>query len=174
MSSASKAGVGEMAMNAARIVSSLLGVDRSSAPWHPARNPFTVCGVRLTVWRCPIYCVAVPDLKPPRLATDERDTLLTMLQFQRESLVRKVTGAPSDTGSPVGSGTTLLWLVRHLAWAELLWIADRFAGLSRVLPADSISSRGHAGGGGRGLPGRVGPGRRDRGRGGPGGHLPPR
>ena len=81
----------------------------------------------------------MPDLKPPRLATDERDTLLTMLSFQRESLVRKVTGAPSDAASPVGSGTTLLWLVRHLAWAEMLWIADRFAGLVVDLPSDAIA-----------------------------------
>jgi len=83
--------------------------------------------------------VAVPDLKPPRLATDERDTLLTMLRFQRESLVRKVTGAPSDAASPVGSGTTLLWLVRHLAWAESLWIADRFAGLDVEPPHDDAT-----------------------------------
>ena len=80
--------------------------------------------------------MAVPDLKPPRLATDERDTLLTMLRFQRESLVRKVTGAPSKAASPVGSGTTLLWLVRHLARAELLWVADRFAGAAVDVPSD--------------------------------------
>ena len=78
----------------------------------------------------------MPDVKPPRLARDERDTLLTMLQFQRESLVRKVSGAPSTVASPVDSGTTLLWLVRHLARAELLWIADRFAGVSIEVPSD--------------------------------------
>jgi hypothetical protein len=39
---------------------------------------------------------------------------------------------PDDaaTRSPVGSGTSLLWLVQHLAEAELLWIHHRFAGLS--------------------------------------------
>jgi hypothetical protein len=83
--------------------------------------------------------VAVPDLKPPRLATAERDTLLTMLRFQRESLVRKVTGTRSDAVSPVGSGTTLLWLVRHLARAELVWIADRFAGLAADVPSDDVA-----------------------------------
>jgi hypothetical protein len=82
----------------------------------------------------------MPDLKPPRLSTSERETLQTMLQFQRESLVRKVSGVPSSTSvaSPVGSGTTLLWLVRHLARAELLWIADRFAGLPAVIAADDV------------------------------------
>jgi len=47
------------------------------------------------------------DLKPPRLATAERATLLTLLQFQRESLARKVTGVgePAAVASPVGSGS---------------------------------------------------------------------
>jgi hypothetical protein len=76
------------------------------------------------------YDGGVPDQKPPRLSTDERDTLLTMLQFQRDSLVRKVTGVPTGSAdaSPVDSGTTLLWLVRHLTEAELMWIEGRFAG----------------------------------------------
>ena len=78
----------------------------------------------------------MPDVKPPRLACGERDTLLTMLQFQRDSLVRKVSGVASSVPSPVGSGTTLLWLVRHLARAEMLWIADRFAGLTVEVPSD--------------------------------------
>jgi hypothetical protein len=35
----------------------------------------------------------VSDVKPPRLSTAERETLLALLQYQRESLIRKVTGA---------------------------------------------------------------------------------
>jgi hypothetical protein len=82
----------------------------------------------------------MPDVKPPRLATDERETLLAMLRFQRESLVRKATGVPADAGvaSPVGSGTSLRWLVAHLAEAELLWVGHRFAGGPR--PAVSVGS----------------------------------
>jgi uncharacterized damage-inducible protein DinB len=55
---------------------------------------------------------------------------MTLLQYQRESLVRKVVGVDEGAArrSPVGSGTTLLWLVRHLADAERLWIIHRFAG----------------------------------------------
>jgi hypothetical protein len=34
----------------------------------------------------------VTDQKPPRLEGGERETLLALLQYQRDSLVRKVTG----------------------------------------------------------------------------------
>jgi uncharacterized damage-inducible protein DinB len=70
------------------------------------------------------------DTKPPRSFGDEREVLMTLLQYQRESLVRKVTDVHDAAArrSPVRSGTTLLWLVRHLAHAERLWIIHRFAG----------------------------------------------
>lgn len=70
------------------------------------------------------------DLKPPRLAGDERATLLALLQFQRESVLRKVDGLDDETarGRLVGSETTLLWLVQHLAHAETLWLQVRFRG----------------------------------------------
>jgi hypothetical protein len=72
----------------------------------------------------------VPDQKPPRLTEGERETLVELLRFQRESLVRKVAGVDdvAARSSPVASGTTLLWLVKHLAWAEVSWLLDRFAG----------------------------------------------
>jgi len=55
---------------------------------------------------------------------------MTLLRYQRESLARKVVGVSDAAArrSPVQSGTTLLWLVRHLAYAERLWIIHRFAG----------------------------------------------
>lgn len=70
------------------------------------------------------------DLKPPRLAAGERATLLALLQFQRESMLRKVEGLDDDQASRrlVDSDTTLLWLVQHLAHAETLWIQVRFRG----------------------------------------------
>jgi hypothetical protein len=72
----------------------------------------------------------MPDRKPPRLASGERETLLALLQYQRESLCRKVDGvAVADArSSPVGSGTSLLWLVKHMARAEELWVGVRFNG----------------------------------------------
>lgn len=70
------------------------------------------------------------DHKPPRLVSGERQTLQALLQFQRESLVRKVEGVGETDARRqlVPSGTTLLWLVQHIAHAETLWIVERFAG----------------------------------------------
>jgi hypothetical protein len=72
----------------------------------------------------------VTDLQPPKLAGDERATLQTLLQFQRDSFVRKVSGVGEDAGRQrfVGSDTTLLWLAKHMARAGLIWFAYRFAG----------------------------------------------
>jgi uncharacterized damage-inducible protein DinB len=69
------------------------------------------------------------DQKSPRTTGDERATLRTLLQYQRDSFVRKVTGV-GDTdaaSSPVSSGTSLLWLTNHMADAEGNWILSRFA-----------------------------------------------
>ena len=56
--------------------------------------------------------------------------MFALLQYQRESLVRKVDGVDDDAARRqfVGSGTTLLWLMKHIAYAETLWIVQRFAG----------------------------------------------
>jgi uncharacterized damage-inducible protein DinB len=78
------------------------------------------------------------DRKPPRLASGEADTLHALLQYQRESLLSKVDGVDEDRArwSPVGSGTSLLWLVTHMAAAEVTWVLRRFAGQDPV-PAAS-------------------------------------
>jgi hypothetical protein len=70
------------------------------------------------------------DRRPPRFDGDERATLLGLLQFQRESVVRKLDGlGPADADRHlVGSETTLNWLVSHLARAESTWVISRFAG----------------------------------------------
>lgn len=82
----------------------------------------------------------MPDQKPPRLEGDERETLHALLQFQRESLVRKVTGVSEEQARMVlvGSGTHLLWLIKHLARAETLWMQIRYAGRSADVPDDDI------------------------------------
>jgi hypothetical protein len=71
----------------------------------------------------------VPDRKPPRFAGDDRSTLLALLQYQRDSFVRKVTGVDTKEGerSAVPSGTSLLWLTNHMADAETTWVLRRFA-----------------------------------------------
>jgi hypothetical protein len=73
----------------------------------------------------------MPDRKPPRLAGEERETLLTLLQYQRDSFIGKALGVTDEQASwsPVGSGTSLLWLVNHLGDAETVWVLHRFAGL---------------------------------------------
>jgi hypothetical protein len=85
----------------------------------------------------------VADRKPPRLVGDEWETVQALLQYQRESFVRKVEGVDERAAreSPVASGTTLLWLAKHLSTAELLWLAHRFAGEPRsVLPDDTVAA----------------------------------
>jgi len=80
------------------------------------------------------------DQKPPRVQGDERETLHALLQYQRESLVRKVTGVSEQQARVVlvGSGTTLLWLTKHLARAEAMWVQIRFAGRSVTVPDDEV------------------------------------
>lgn len=52
----------------------------------------------------------MPDKKPPRLTSDERQTLQALWQYHRESLVRKVDGIGEEAARRrlVGSETTLL------------------------------------------------------------------
>jgi uncharacterized damage-inducible protein DinB len=80
------------------------------------------------------------DLKPPRLVAGERETVQALIQYQRDSFLRKVTGVSEDAArsSVVGSGTTLLWLIKHMARAESLWIIHRFAGQKCELPPESV------------------------------------
>jgi hypothetical protein len=82
----------------------------------------------------------VPDRKPPRLEGDERETLRALLQYQRDSIVGKITGVDEDAARQplVGSGTTLLWLIKHLARAETLWIVRRLAGHDVDVPDDAV------------------------------------
>lgn len=72
----------------------------------------------------------MPDLKPPRLAGDDRAVLCGRLRYQGESFVRKLRGVDDEAArsSLVGSGTTLLWLAQHMAEAEQTCIVRRFAG----------------------------------------------
>jgi uncharacterized damage-inducible protein DinB len=82
----------------------------------------------------------VADLKPPRLEGGERATLKALLDYQRDSLVRKLEGISDEAShrSPVDSGTTLLWLIKHMALAESLWVLRRFAGMDVGLPPGEV------------------------------------
>jgi uncharacterized damage-inducible protein DinB len=80
------------------------------------------------------------DLKPPHLAGDEITTVRCLLQFQRESLVRKVSGVSEEDArrSPVPTGTSLLWLMKHMSRAERIWIMGRFSALEGSVPDDAV------------------------------------
>ena len=82
------------------------------------------------------------DEKPPRLRGGERETLLALLQYQRDSLVRKIAGISEDDARSafVPSGTTLLWLMKHMARAEELWVVHRFAGRDPVIVDDTVGA----------------------------------
>lgn len=86
--------------------------------------------------------VSMTDRKPPRLASAERETLLALLGYQRESLCRKVEGVTDEAArtSAVGSGTTLFWLIKHMARAEALWVLVRFAGRPDAARSDAVSA----------------------------------
>lgn len=80
------------------------------------------------------------DQKPPRLAGGERETILALLQYQRDSFVKKVDGVSEEAArqSQVASGTNLLWLMKHMARAESLWLLHRFAGQDGVIEDDQL------------------------------------
>lgn len=86
----------------------------------------------------------VDDRKPPRFAREERATLLALLQYHRDSVVRKVSGLDDDVArrTLVPSGTSLLWLVGHLASAEVTWVLRRFAGRDAAVPRDEGTDPG--------------------------------
>src|SRR4029453_7119326 len=94
------------------------------------------------------YHAAMPDLPPPKLVADERETLLTLLQYHRDSIVRKVEGLDEEAARRrfVPSETSLLWLLKHLVRAETLWFVHRFAGEevgeleNTVRPEDTVAS----------------------------------
>jgi uncharacterized damage-inducible protein DinB len=73
----------------------------------------------------------------------ESETLHALLQYQRESLVRKVADLDDAAArrSPVASGTSLLWLIKHMASAEITWMLRRFAGQDVVIPDDTPQPR---------------------------------
>jgi uncharacterized damage-inducible protein DinB len=70
----------------------------------------------------------------------ERDTLLEFLDYLRESLIIKVGDLDEESTrrSSVPSGTSVLWLIKHLTSVEVGWIQFTFAGSDATVPADEI------------------------------------
>jgi uncharacterized damage-inducible protein DinB len=70
------------------------------------------------------------DLRPPESRGDEKTTLLTFLDYLRESVIRKTEGVPDEAADTpaVPSGTSLAWLLRHLTAVELNWFLWAYEG----------------------------------------------
>lgn len=80
------------------------------------------------------------DAGPLPLQGDELATLHALLQYSRESLVRKVEDV-SDADARrrlVASDTTLLWLLKHASNAELLWCCVLFADDGTAFTDDTV------------------------------------
>jgi uncharacterized damage-inducible protein DinB len=73
---------------------------------------------------------ATDDHTLPVLVSSESDTYLAFLGYLRESVDRKVADLPDEVARRrlVASQTTLLGLVKHLAYVEIYWAQRRLAG----------------------------------------------
>lgn len=83
------------------------------------------------------------DIKPPRLvAAGERATIGVLTRYHRDSVLRKLEGLSEEQSRRVfvPSGISLLWIVKHLTRAELLWVCHRFAGRPVPLPDDALGA----------------------------------
>lgn len=74
--------------------------------------------------------------EPPPRAGDERVSLMAFLNAQRAILLWKLNGLDKAqaTQSEVPSGTSLLGLLKHMAWVELWWFVDYIGGESPDYP----------------------------------------
>ncbi|MGW4892324.1 DinB family protein [Kitasatospora sp. NPDC004240] len=70
------------------------------------------------------------DVRPPGLNADEATTLRTFLGYLREAVISKTAGLTDEEARRPGvaSGTSLLWLVRHLTAVELNWFLWAYRG----------------------------------------------
>ena len=77
----------------------------------------------------------LPFDRPPTTA-DERETLIAVLNEQRALMLWKLEGLTREQAltSTVPSGTSLLGLVKHLAWVERLWFLDVIGGEPQRYP----------------------------------------
>lgn len=78
------------------------------------------------------------DLRPPSFNTNEKTTLLTFLDYLRESVAAKAAGLSETAARTAGvpSGTSILGLVKHLTAVEFNWFAHAYAGADAPLRDD--------------------------------------
>ncbi len=83
-----------------------------------------------------VALVLRPPLPDPPTAADEKDTLVAFLDWYRDNLLRKVEGLDREalTRRLVPSATTLLGIVKHLAYVERGWFQNTFLGQTLYRP----------------------------------------
>ncbi|MFJ9212372.1 mini-circle protein [Streptomyces sp. L-9-10] len=86
------------------------------------------------------------DTGPPRTGADEKATLRGFLDYLRNAIADKVEGAPEPQvrTSGVPSGTSLLGLLKHLAFVERFYFlgedADQWRATMRPSAEDTVDS----------------------------------
>ena len=77
-----------------------------------------------------------PERQQRRADGDEREMLVRFLDFQRDTLLWKVSGLNEEQlrAPMTPSGTSLLGLVKHLAYVERNWFQRRFLGREAFIP----------------------------------------
>jgi hypothetical protein len=80
------------------------------------------------------------DLRPPEVMADEKATLLVFLDYLRDAVAAKPAGVSEEDARRclVPSGTSLLWLVKHLTAVEWAWFLYSFAGESAARPDEPV------------------------------------
>ncbi len=80
------------------------------------------------------------DRNVPAIVSGEKDTLVAFLGYLRSSVDAKLVHLSEDDARRrlVASGTTLLGLVKHLAFVEVYWGQRRFAGSDVALSGDGF------------------------------------
>jgi len=86
----------------------------------------------------------MPDRRTPFHNLPERETLVEFLDYLRESVIVKATGlSDEDARKPmVPSGTSLMWLLKHLVDVDAYWFHVNFAGEPDMPsdPGDDVAS----------------------------------
>jgi len=91
----------------------------------------------------------MPDRRTPLRIASESETLREFLDYLRESVVLKLEGLDEASArrSMVPSGTSLLWLVKHLTGVEVAWFQYALVGRppsqrdpGQLSPADTVAS----------------------------------
>ncbi|MFG1603662.1 DinB family protein [Actinoplanes sp. NPDC049265] len=81
------------------------------------------------------------DQRPPAVDTGEKATLVAFLGYLREAAIAKLLDVPDAEArrAAVDSGTSLMWLIKHLTMAEHRWFVWYYAG-EEPWPADDAEA----------------------------------